>query len=149
MDVLDAPQSTKIPSRTSSVSLQSLQIVQPGQSLTITCQVSGYSLTDNSYATGWIRQHEGKPMDWIFHMWGGGGFYQNNALKNKFSYNRDTSTRTVTLTGQNLQPEDTAVYYCVRCPTGSQVVCFTVTIQLLHKLNITLIHNFILMLCIS
>ncbi|KAL7378717.1 hypothetical protein ABVT39_017580 [Epinephelus coioides] len=27
-------------------------VVQPGQSLTITCQVSGYSLTDNSYATG-------------------------------------------------------------------------------------------------
>eukprot|EP00064_Thunnus_orientalis_P026410 superscaffoldBa00016691_g26920 len=26
--------------------------VQPGQSLTITCQVSGYSLTDSSYATG-------------------------------------------------------------------------------------------------
>ncbi|XP_042248291.1 uncharacterized protein LOC121883908 [Thunnus maccoyii] len=27
-------------------------VVQPGQSLTITCQVSGYSLTDSSYATG-------------------------------------------------------------------------------------------------
>ncbi|KAL7379350.1 hypothetical protein ABVT39_026466 [Epinephelus coioides] len=27
-------------------------VVQPGQSLTITCQVSGYSLTDNGYATG-------------------------------------------------------------------------------------------------
>ncbi|KAM3597860.1 uncharacterized protein V6R79_010245 [Siganus canaliculatus] len=27
-------------------------VVQPGQSLPITCQVSGYSLTDNSYGTG-------------------------------------------------------------------------------------------------
>uniref|UniRef100_A0A3Q3WKZ1 Ig-like domain-containing protein n=1 Tax=Mola mola TaxID=94237 RepID=A0A3Q3WKZ1_MOLML len=89
-------------------------VVQPGQSLTITCQVSGYSLTDNSYATGWIRQREGKSMEWIFHQWGGGDFYQNNALKNKFSYSRDTSARTVTLKGQHLQPEDTAVYYCAR-----------------------------------
>ncbi|XP_067426987.1 uncharacterized protein [Thunnus thynnus] len=31
-------------------------VVQPGQSLTIICQVSGYSLTDSSYATSWIRQ---------------------------------------------------------------------------------------------
>ena len=95
-------------------------VVQPGQSLTITCQVSGYSLTDSNYATGWIRQCEGKPMDWISHQWGGGTLRQNNALKNKFSYSRDTSARTVTLTGQNLQPEDTAVYYCVRQPTVIQ-----------------------------
>uniref|UniRef100_A0A3B4TKV6 Ig-like domain-containing protein n=1 Tax=Seriola dumerili TaxID=41447 RepID=A0A3B4TKV6_SERDU len=88
-------------------------VVQPGQSLTILCQVSGYSLTDNSYATGWIRQREGK-LEWIVHQWGGGTLRQNNALKNKFSYSRDTSARTVTLNGQNLQPEDTAVYYCAR-----------------------------------
>ncbi|KAM9843970.1 immunoglobulin mu heavy chain-like [Aulostomus maculatus] len=95
-------------------------VVQPGQSLTITCRVSGYSLTDNSYATAWIRQCEGKPMDWISHKWGGGSFYQNQALKNKFSYSRDTSAGTVTLTGQNLQPEDTAVYYCARRNTVRQ-----------------------------
>ena len=55
-------------------------VVQPGQSLTITCQVSGYSLTDSSYATGWIRQREGKPMDWILSCWGGGSFYQSYSL---------------------------------------------------------------------
>uniref|UniRef100_A0A3P9KU04 Ig-like domain-containing protein n=1 Tax=Oryzias latipes TaxID=8090 RepID=A0A3P9KU04_ORYLA len=96
------------------------KVVQPGQSLTISCQVSGYSLTDNSYATGWIRQREGKPMDWISHQYGGGSFHQNDALKNNFSYSRDTSAGTVTITGQNLQPEDTAVYYCVRRPTVIQ-----------------------------
>ncbi|KAF3846549.1 hypothetical protein F7725_003627 [Dissostichus mawsoni] len=88
-------------------------VVQPGQPLTITCQVSGYSLTDSSYATGWIRQCEGKPMDWISHMLGGGTIYQNSALKNTFSYSRDTSAGTVTLTGQSVQPADTAVYYCL------------------------------------
>uniref|UniRef100_A0AAQ5YQ81 Ig-like domain-containing protein n=1 Tax=Amphiprion ocellaris TaxID=80972 RepID=A0AAQ5YQ81_AMPOC len=97
-------------------------LVQPGQTLTITCLLSGYSVTDSSYGTGWIRQHEGKPMEWIFHQWGGSGgsFYQNNALKNKFSYSRDMSAGTVTITGQNLHSEDTAVYYCVRRPTVTQ-----------------------------
>uniref|UniRef100_A0A3Q0SNM1 Ig-like domain-containing protein n=1 Tax=Amphilophus citrinellus TaxID=61819 RepID=A0A3Q0SNM1_AMPCI len=87
-------------------------VVQPGQSLAITCRV--YSVTDGSYATGWVRQCGGKPMEWIFHQWGGGSFYKNDALKNKFSYSRDTSAGIVTITGQNLRPEDTAVYYCVQ-----------------------------------
>ena len=90
------------------------KVVQPGQSLTITCRVSGYSLTDSSYGTGWIRLREGKALDWIFTMWHDGSLSQNNALKNKFSVSRDTSASTLTITGQNLQPEDTAVYYCAR-----------------------------------
>uniref|UniRef100_A0A3P9MXU0 Ig-like domain-containing protein n=1 Tax=Poecilia reticulata TaxID=8081 RepID=A0A3P9MXU0_POERE len=100
-------------------------VVQPGQSLTITCQPSGYFLTDGSYATGWIRHRQGQTMEWIFHQWGAssGSFYQNDALKNKFSYRRDTSAGTVTITGQNLQPEDAAVYYCVRRDTVIQTTC--------------------------
>uniref|UniRef100_A0A3Q2T250 Ig-like domain-containing protein n=1 Tax=Fundulus heteroclitus TaxID=8078 RepID=A0A3Q2T250_FUNHE len=88
--------------------------VQPGQSLSITCQLSGYSLYD-SFGTGWIRQRDGKGMEYIFHQWGGssGSLYQNNALKNKFSFSRDMTAETVTITGQTLQPEDTAVYYCL------------------------------------
>uniref|UniRef100_A0A3Q3N6F4 Ig-like domain-containing protein n=1 Tax=Mastacembelus armatus TaxID=205130 RepID=A0A3Q3N6F4_9TELE len=118
--------------------------VQPGQSLTITCQVSGYSLTDSSYATGWIRQPEGKPMEWILNRWGGGDFYQNDALKNKFKYHTHTSISSVTLTGLNLQPEDTAVYYCVRGVTVTQ------TLTDLHKnplVHVTETHNHICSKC--
>uniref|UniRef100_A0A672FP07 Ig-like domain-containing protein n=1 Tax=Salarias fasciatus TaxID=181472 RepID=A0A672FP07_SALFA len=102
-------------------------VVQPGQSLSITCQVTGYSLTDSSYATGWVRQREGKPMDWISHQWGGGSFYGNEALKSKFSSSRDTSAQTVTIQGQNMQPEDSGVYYCVRLPTVTQNTVSTST----------------------
>uniref|UniRef100_A0A3Q1JRW9 Ig-like domain-containing protein n=1 Tax=Anabas testudineus TaxID=64144 RepID=A0A3Q1JRW9_ANATE len=85
-------------------------VVQPGQSLATTCQVSGDSRS--TYAIGWIRQREGKAMEWILIIWADDKLAHNNATKNKFSCSRDTSTGAVTLTGQNLTPEDTAVYYC-------------------------------------
>nr|WJL93566.1 immunoglobulin tau heavy chain secreted form [Lates calcarifer] len=84
--------------------------VQPGQHLTITCQVS-YSLS--SYWTGWIRQPAGKGLEWIGSKYTGGSYYKDS-LKNKFSIDVDSSSNTVTLNGQNVQPEDTAVYYCAR-----------------------------------
>ncbi|KAI4905589.1 hypothetical protein NFI96_008848, partial [Prochilodus magdalenae] len=90
---------------------------KPGESLTISCTVSGYSVTDDSYATGWVRQPAGKTLDGggeIFY--GGGEILQKDSLKSQFSISKDASSSTVTLQGQNMQPEDTAVYYCVRRP---------------------------------
>ncbi|CAI5674986.1 unnamed protein product [Oreochromis niloticus] len=84
--------------------------VQPGHRLTITCQVS-YALS--SYWTGWIRQPAGKGLEWIGSRYTGGSAYKDS-LKNKFSIDLDTSSKRVTLNGQNMQPEDTAVYYCAR-----------------------------------
>ncbi|XP_067426857.1 uncharacterized protein [Thunnus thynnus] len=81
--------------------------VQPGQRLTITCQVS-YSVSD--YYTAWIRQPAGKELEWIGSAAAGYTFYKDS-LKNKFSIDLDSSSNTVTLNGQNVQPEDTAVYY--------------------------------------
>ncbi|MCJ8739617.1 hypothetical protein PDJAM_G00049360, partial [Pangasius djambal] len=87
-------------------------MLKPGDSLTLSCKVSGYSVTDNSYATAWIRQPAGKTLEWINHIWGGGDSYHKESLKSKFSISKDGSSSTVTLRGQNLQTEDTAVYYC-------------------------------------
>uniref|UniRef100_A0A665UQE9 Ig-like domain-containing protein n=1 Tax=Echeneis naucrates TaxID=173247 RepID=A0A665UQE9_ECHNA len=86
------------------------ETVQPGQRLTITCQVS-YSVSD--YWTAWIRQPAGKEMEWIGSKYTGGSAYKDS-LKNKFSIHFDSSNNRVTLNGQNLQPEDSAVYYCAR-----------------------------------
>ncbi len=60
-------------------------VLQPGHSLTITCEVSGYSVTDDSYATAWIRHPAGKALEWIVHIWGGGGITKIDSLSNKFS----------------------------------------------------------------
>ncbi|KAG7505600.1 immunoglobulin mu heavy chain [Solea senegalensis] len=80
--------------------------VQPGQRLTITCRVS-YSVS--SYSTAWIRQPAGKGLEWI-----ATDKNYKDSLKHKFSTDEDSSSNTATLNGQNMQPEDTAVYYCAR-----------------------------------
>ncbi|CAB1437822.1 unnamed protein product [Pleuronectes platessa] len=73
--------------------------VQPGQTLTISCQVS-YSL---GYWTAWIRQPAGKGLEWIGSRAGGSTYYKDS-LKNKFSIELATSSNTVTLKGKNVQP---------------------------------------------
>uniref|UniRef100_A0A671WUA0 Ig-like domain-containing protein n=1 Tax=Sparus aurata TaxID=8175 RepID=A0A671WUA0_SPAAU len=88
--------------------------VQPGQRLTITCQVS-YSV--GSYWTAWIRQPAGKGLEWIGSAAAGSTTSYKDSLKNKFSISSDSSSNTVTLNGQNVQSEDTAVYYCARRAT--------------------------------
>ncbi|KAJ8283431.1 hypothetical protein COCON_G00022810, partial [Conger conger] len=89
-------------------------VVSPGHSLTINCKVSGYSLTDSSYATNWIRQPAGKALEWIGYISSGGGTAYKDSLKNKFTISRDTSSSTMSLQGSSLQTGDTAVYYCAR-----------------------------------
>ncbi|XP_035990833.1 uncharacterized protein LOC118562493 [Fundulus heteroclitus] len=105
--------------------------VQPGQRLTISCQVS-YSLS--SYWTHWIRQPAGKGLEWIGGKYTGESAYKDS-LKSKFSIDLDTSSKTVTLNGQNMQPEDSAVYYCVRyhSDTNQQHSC-TKTPQGLNRI---------------
>uniref|UniRef100_A0A3B5QKC1 Ig-like domain-containing protein n=1 Tax=Xiphophorus maculatus TaxID=8083 RepID=A0A3B5QKC1_XIPMA len=82
--------------------------VQPGQPLTISCQVS-YSV--RSYQAHWIRQPAGKGLEWIGYMCTGCTGARKDSLKSKFSITVEESSKTVTLNGQNLQPEDSAVYY--------------------------------------
>uniref|UniRef100_A0A3P9H2H1 Ig-like domain-containing protein n=1 Tax=Oryzias latipes TaxID=8090 RepID=A0A3P9H2H1_ORYLA len=85
--------------------------LQPGERLTITCQVS-YSVS--SYYTAWIRQPAGKGLEWIGMERVGYTKYYKDSLKNKFSIDLDSSNNRVTLNGQNMQPEDSAVYFCAR-----------------------------------
>uniref|UniRef100_A0A3B4BK10 Ig-like domain-containing protein n=1 Tax=Pygocentrus nattereri TaxID=42514 RepID=A0A3B4BK10_PYGNA len=88
--------------------------VKPGESVKLSCKVSGYSIT--SYCTHWIRQFKGKTLEWIGWICSGGNTAHKDSLKSRFSISRDTSSNMLYLQGQNLQPEDTAVYYCARQP---------------------------------
>ncbi|KAL1765753.1 immunoglobulin heavy chain variable region [Sigmodon hispidus] len=85
-------------------------LVQPSQTLSLTCTVSGLSLTSNSI--NWIRQPPGKGLQWLGIIWYDGSTDYNSALKSKVTISRDTSKSQVFLKLNNLQTEDTAMYYC-------------------------------------
>uniref|UniRef100_A0A8C9XSH7 Ig-like domain-containing protein n=1 Tax=Sander lucioperca TaxID=283035 RepID=A0A8C9XSH7_SANLU len=87
-------------------------IKRPGESHRLTCTTSGLSFS--SYWMAWIRQAPGKGLEFWIGMKHTGASYYKDSLKNKFSIDLETSSNTVTLNGQNVQPEDTAVYYCAR-----------------------------------
>ncbi|ROL49313.1 Immunoglobulin heavy variable 3-33 [Anabarilius grahami] len=89
-------------------------VLSPGQVLTLSCKISGYSVTDSSYGTGFIRQAAGKALEWVGEICGDGSTYYSDKLKSRYQVSRDSSSNTVTLQGQNMQTEDTAVYYCAR-----------------------------------
>uniref|UniRef100_A0A096LVU4 Immunoglobulin heavy variable 6-1 n=1 Tax=Poecilia formosa TaxID=48698 RepID=A0A096LVU4_POEFO len=96
------------------------KIVQPGGSLSITCRVSGYSLTDSNYATMWvwIRQPPGKRLEWIalVHTSSSPITY-SDSVRGRFTISRDDSSSKVYLQMNSLKTEDSAVYYCARRDT--------------------------------
>nr|BAQ55248.1 IgM heavy chain VDJ region [Oryctolagus cuniculus] len=86
------------------------RLVTPGTPLTLTCTVSGFSLS--SYAMSWVRQAPGKGLEWIGIIWGRGSVYYANWAKGRFTISK-TST-TVDLKMTSLTTEDTATYFCAR-----------------------------------
>uniref|UniRef100_A0ABK0LLR9 Ig-like domain-containing protein n=1 Tax=Rattus norvegicus TaxID=10116 RepID=A0ABK0LLR9_RAT len=92
-------------------------LVQPSQTLSLTCTVSGFSLT--SYHVHWVRQPPGKGLEWMGRIQSGGSTDYNSALKSRLSISRDTSKSQVFLKMNSLQTEDTAMYFCARHSEGS------------------------------
>nr|NDP11824.1 immunoglobulin mu heavy chain [Bos taurus] len=91
-------------------------LVKPSQTLSLTCTVSGFSLS--SYAVSWVRQAPGKALEWVGSIGGDGTTYYNSALKSRLSITKDNSKSQVSLSVSSVTPEDTATYYCTRCDDG-------------------------------
>nr|NDP11918.1 immunoglobulin mu heavy chain [Bos taurus] len=89
-------------------------LVKPSQTLSLTCTVSGFSLS--SYDVGWVRQAPGKALAWVGGISSDGSTYYNAALKSRLSITKDNSKSQVSLSVSSVTPEDTATYYCARCP---------------------------------
>nr|NDP08266.1 immunoglobulin mu heavy chain [Bos taurus] len=91
-------------------------LVKPSQTLSLTCTVSGFSLTN--YAVGWVRQAPGKALEWLGDISSGGSTNYNPALKSRLSITKDNSKSQVSLSLSSVTTEDTATYYCAKCNYG-------------------------------
>nr|NDP13522.1 immunoglobulin mu heavy chain [Bos taurus] len=87
-------------------------LVKPSQTLSLTCTVSGFSLS--SYAVGWVRQAPGKALECLGGIDGGGNTDYNPALKSRLSISKDNSKSQVSLSLSSVTTEDTATYYCAK-----------------------------------
>nr|NDP11626.1 immunoglobulin mu heavy chain [Bos taurus] len=91
-------------------------LVKTSQTLSLTCTVSGLSLT--SKAVSWVRQAPGKPLEWLGYMSSYGTTWYNLDLKSRLSITKDNSKSQVSLSLTSVTPEDTATYYCAKCRCG-------------------------------
>nr|NDP11065.1 immunoglobulin mu heavy chain [Bos taurus] len=87
-------------------------LVKPSQTLSLTCTVSGFSLS--SYAVGWVRQAPGKALECLGGISGGGNTGYNPALKSRLKITKDNSKSQVSLSLSSVTTEDTATYYCAK-----------------------------------
>nr|3W2D_H Chain H, Monoclonal Antibody 3E2 Fab figment heavy chain [Mus musculus] len=88
-------------------------LVRPSQSLSLTCTVTGYSLTSD-FAWNWIRQFPGNKLEWMGYINYSGYTNYNPSLKSRISITRDTSKNQFFLQLNSVTTEDTATYYCAR-----------------------------------
>uniref|UniRef100_H9GZQ9 Immunoglobulin heavy constant mu n=3 Tax=Equus TaxID=9789 RepID=H9GZQ9_HORSE len=100
-------------------------LVKPSQTLSLTCTVSGFSLS--SYGVGWVCQAPGKGLEYVGVIASSGSANYNPALKSRASITKDTSKSQVYLTLNSLTGEDTAVYYCARHNYWGQGTLVTVS----------------------
>ncbi|XP_035301789.1 uncharacterized protein LOC113831730 [Cricetulus griseus] len=89
-------------------------LLQPSQTLSLTCSFSGFSLSTSNMGVGWIRQPSGKGLEWLAYIWWNDGKYYNPSLKSHLTISKDTSNNRVTLKVASVDTEDTATYYCAR-----------------------------------
>nr|NDP05769.1 immunoglobulin mu heavy chain [Bos taurus] len=88
-------------------------LVKPSQTLSLTCTVSGFSLSD--YGVDWVRQAPGKAWEYLAGVNAAGSIGYNPALKSRLTITKDNSKSQVSLSLSSVNNEDTATYYCVKC----------------------------------
>ncbi|NP_001267533.1 uncharacterized LOC101027262 precursor [Xenopus laevis] len=86
-------------------------VIKPGGSHKLSCTASGFTFSD--YYMNLVRQAPGKGLQWVSRISdGGGSTVYADSVKGRFTISRDNNNNKLYLQMNNLQTEDTAVYYC-------------------------------------
>nr|8E6J_E Chain E, 3H03 fragment antigen binding heavy chain [Homo sapiens]8E6J_F Chain F, 3H03 fragment antigen binding heavy chain [Homo sapiens]8E6J_G Chain G, 3H03 fragment antigen binding heavy chain [Homo sapiens]8E6J_H Chain H, 3H03 fragment antigen binding heavy chain [Homo sapiens]8EQC_B Chain B, 3H03 Fab heavy chain [Homo sapiens]8EQC_H Chain H, 3H03 Fab heavy chain [Homo sapiens] len=93
-------------------------LVKPSETLSLTCTVSGDSISSSYYYWGWIRQSPVKGLEWIGSFFYSGNTNYNPSLKSRVTISVDTSKNQFSLNLRSVTAADTAVYYCARHVTS-------------------------------
>ncbi|XP_074838197.1 uncharacterized protein LOC142004446 [Carettochelys insculpta] len=101
---------------------------KPGETLTLTCAVTGVSISGSSYTFSgvsisaqsylwhWVRQPPGQGLQWVGFVYPGDGEDTGYApsLEGRVTISADTAQNQVSLQLRSLTAADTGTYYCAR-----------------------------------
>ncbi|CAM2094889.1 unnamed protein product [Caretta caretta] len=93
-------------------------VVKPGATLTLTCAITGDSVT--SLYWEWVRQAPGKGLEWVGQIdWSGSKWriYYGPSFQSRATLSADSSKNQFSLQLRSLTAADTATYYCARRDT--------------------------------
>ncbi|KAG6923849.1 hypothetical protein G0U57_019114, partial [Chelydra serpentina] len=91
--------------------------VKPGETLTLTCTISGDSVSSASATWDWVRQPAGKGLEWMGRIYyRPSQWYTNYAssLQSRTTIAQDTAKNQFSLQLRSLTAADTGTYYCAR-----------------------------------
>nr|6OEL_H Chain H, engineered Fab heavy chain [Homo sapiens] len=91
-------------------------LVKPSQTLSLTCAISGDSVSSNIATWNWIRQSPSRGLEWLGRTYYRSKWYNDYAVsvRSRISISPDTSKNQFSLQLNSVTPEDTAIYYCAR-----------------------------------
>ncbi|KAG9461277.1 hypothetical protein GDO78_017462 [Eleutherodactylus coqui] len=93
------------------LNLKQTEIVQPGKSVELQCEVIGYNINDHHL--NWVRQYPGTAaMEWIAAFRTGQTTYIHDSFKNRVTPSTRGSVGLLKI--DNLVQSDSAIYYCAR-----------------------------------
>nr|NDP18227.1 immunoglobulin gamma heavy chain [Bos taurus] len=95
------------------------RLVKPSQTLSLTCTVSGFSLSD--YDVTWVRQAPGKALECVGGISSDGSRAYSAALISRLLITKDNSKSQVSLSLSSVTTNDTATYYCAKARSDAGI----------------------------